>query len=351
MSRSQFLDAAGDYADWRRKNNLPEQHYLQYFAGARDIWMKDEKYKGLISFILEEWDSGNCDEFSQPLSEHLILKGELQYFKQLWKGIIRNRLNKLWGDYDHLKHFRPNFGSDRINKVNIEGYNQFSAEEPIERSIAWRRQYIIDGILEFMLGLAKLNDKEEIQRQKTLIEVVKNLEKPKPKPSTDKRKIDEKLFWEIISDNRIKSENQSEFIENLKSTLESFQPKEMRSFDKILLTKISELNTWEMWALVYIVRKGCGDDGFDYFKAWAVSTGKENFEAIKNLDEGRLLDLFDEDPQLEEMYYVAQEVYEDKTSDLMKPVRIKASKITGKKWEEDNLPETYPTLCKLFGFN
>jgi hypothetical protein len=72
--------------------------------------------------------------------------------------------------------------------------------------------------------------------------------------------------------------------------------------------------------------------------------------AIKELDENKLLNIFDEDPQLEEFYYLAEQVYEDKTSDLMPPVRIKASKLTGKRWEEDKLNQTFPTLCKLFNF-
>ena len=101
---------------------------------------------------------------------------------------------------------------------------------------------------------------------------------------------------------------------------------------------------------MYIVRRGCGDDAFDYFKVWAVSKGQKAFNSIKNIDENELVSIFNEEPQLEEFYYLAEQVYEDKTSDLMQPVRIKSSKLTGKKWNEDNLQKTFPTLCKLFNY-
>ena len=110
------------------------------------------------------------------------------------------------------------------------------------------------------------------------------------------------------------------------------------------------MNTWEHWALAYIVRRGCGDDAFDYFKVWAVSKGQKAFNSIKNIDENELVAIFNEDPQLEEFDYLAEQVYEDKTSDLMQPVKIKSSRLTGKKWDESNLQKTFPTLCKLFDY-
>lgn len=124
----------------------------------------------------------------------------------------------------------------------------------------------------------------------------------------------------------------------------------MRKFDKLLLTKANELNTWEHWALAYIIRNGCGDDEFDYFRVWAVSKGKKAFEVIKALDDEQLREIVDEDPQLEEMYYLAEEVYEAKTADFMPPVRVKVSKLTGTPWKEDKIPQTFPILCKLFDY-
>jgi hypothetical protein len=347
MSYSKFSNDLNQYLVNCKKNNLPTDNYE---STVRDKWISDRRYKELIAFILENWDSGNCDDFSRPFSKHLIDNKELNLYKRLWKGIIRNRLEKLWGHFTYLREVSPNFSVEKIKNVNIDNFNQFSVKESIERRVAWERQFIIDGINEFISGLQILKDQVEIEKQNTLLSIVSKLEKPIPKPTIDKRRIDEILFWHLIDETRKTSTDQFNFLDNLKSTLESFNPKELRNFDKILKTKINELNTWEHWALAYIVRQGCGDDAFDYFKAWCVSKGQKAFNSIKNIDEKELVLIFDEDPQLEELYYLAEQVYEYKTSDLMQPVKIKASKIIGRKWDEDKLQMTFPTLCKLFGY-
>lgn len=351
MSYGKFLDDWTKDSRLREKNNLPSQTMEEGFADVRDKWLTDKRYKELIAFIIENWDSGNCDDFSRPFSKHLIDNNELALFKQLWKGIIRNRLEKLWRDVEYQRTNYPKITIERIINTDIKNYNQFSSNESLERTLAWRRLYIIDGINEFIAGLKILNDHGEIEKQTALLKVVSSLEKPKPKPTTDKRKIDEDLFWQLIDQAREMSTDQFNFLDNLKSILEEFCPKELRNFDKLLTTKSNELNTWEHWALAFIVRRGCGDDEFDYFRVWAVSKGKGAFEAIKEIDENQLLTIFDEDPQLEELYYLAEQVYEDKTSDLMPPVRVKASKLNGKRWDEDKISQTFPTLCKLFNYD
>lgn len=351
MSYSKFLDDCEKYLKWRKSNNLTTIRPNEDFEFVRDNWINDKRYKELIAFILENWDSGNCDGFSRPFSKHLIDSKEAALFKQLWKGVIRNRLEKLWRHYAYLKEISPNFSVAKIKKVDIDGFNQFSSKESIERRVAWERLYIIDGINEFIAGLKILNEKEEIDKQTKLLSIVSNLDKPKPKPTTDKRKIDESLFWRLIDEAREKSNNQFQFLDCLRSALECFNPKELRSFDKLLKTKANELSTWEHWALAYIVRRGCGDDEFDYFKTWAVSKGQKAFNEIKNFNEKELVSIFNEDPQLEEFDYLAEQVYEDKTSDLMQPVKVKTSKLTGKKWNESELKEQFPSLCKLFNYD
>ena len=239
MSYTKFGYDVNEYLVNCKKNNLSTDNYE---AIVRDKWISDKRYKELIAFILENWDSGNCDDFSRPFSKHLIVNNELSLFKQLWKGIIRNRLEKLWGHYSYLKEALTNFSVEKIKNVDTNGFNQFSSKESIERRVAWERLFIIDGINEFIAGLKTLNDKEEIEKQTSLLSIVSNLDKPKPKPTTDKRKIDESLFWQLIGEARKISTDQFNFLDNLKSTLEGFNPKELRNFDKLLKTKANELN-------------------------------------------------------------------------------------------------------------
>ena len=99
------------------------------------------------------------------------------------------------------------------------------------------------------------------------------------------------------------------------------------------------------------MRRGCGDDGFDYFCAWVISKGKETFNNIKDLKLDTLKSIFaQEDPQLEEMFYVANEAYANKKSEEMPMPRIKSQEIQGKKWDEESICESYSKLCEMFEY-
>lgn len=352
MSRTKFLDAADSHSDWRQKNNLPHIHYEKLFAEVRDKWIQEKRYGELIAFIIEEWDSGNCDDFIEPLVNELIRTNESRLFKQLWKSIFKHRLDKLWMLYKHLVEIEPDQNWEKIASINLKGFGFTTKNfyDDRKKVVAFYRQFTLEGLSKYRAGLQQLSDNEELERVDKLIDTVTHLQKPSPKPSSDKRKIDEVLFWDLISDARKIAGNKYDFIDNLKTVLETFHPNEIRIFQKHLLTKLNELNSWDIWALAYIVRRGCGDDGFDYFKTWVVSKGEQAYNAVLSLDEKSLLDVFDEDPQLEELMYLAGEIYEDKTGDIMKPIKVKHQKIKGNEWTEENLQTVFPTLCKIFDF-
>ena len=353
MSYTKFLDAADEHALWRKKNNLPQLHYETLFSEVRDQWIQEKRYGDLIGFINENWDSGNCDEFADPLFRELIRSREKMYYKQLWKGIVRHRLFRLWDRYKVLTLSEPNVNADEIASIDLKSFelNNETIFGDKKKVLAYYRRFTLEGLNKFKTGLQQLNDPEEIKRVEKLIHTVTYLQKPKPRPSTDKRKIDEPLFWKLISYARKNAADKYEFIENLKNALETFRPNELRNFQKHLLTNLNELNLWDLWALAYIVRRGCGDDGFDYFKSWVISKGKEAFNTVLSLDENKLQSVFDEDPQLEELMSLASEVYEDKTGDIMQPVKVKQLKIKGAKWTEENVEAIFPSLCKMFDYH
>jgi hypothetical protein len=346
MSYSKFLDAVGKHIKWRKENNLPDQNYERDFDEVRDKWINKKRYQELISFILENWDSGNCDDFIKPLIKILVQEKEISLYKRLWKGIIRHRAEKFWNYAD------TSLSPTLLDKVNVSDFNMFKTESynSPERVTAFHRQFCLNAIDIFIEGLKTLNSLDDVDKLTTYRNNIYNIQRPKIKATTDKRKIDEELFWELIENNRAISDDQFEFLEKLKQSLEAFHPTEIRKFQKILLTKISELDSWDIWALAYIVRKGCGDDAFDYFKAWVVSKGQIAFNNIVKMNNDKIDKLFNEEPQLEELFYLAENVYEDKTGDLMKPVQIKKQKIKGKQWDENALTSLYPDLCELFEF-
>ncbi|WP_157503036.1 DUF4240 domain-containing protein [Mangrovimonas xylaniphaga] len=262
------------------------------------------------------------------MENHLLENKLEKEFIKFWKGILRHRFESLWEWHKELgkktKYWDGTKKTFEYQKFTLEGLNRFRH------------------------GLTILCVEDEIRKVNELIKTVDKLEKPKPKKTTDKRKMDENIFWELIETNRNKSEDKIDFIENLSFQLEEFKPSEIRRFERVFLTIYQELNRQEIWALAYIVRRGCGDDEFDYFKAWVISKGQKAFKDIKNLNLSKLKQYFDEDPQLEEMLRLSENVYENKTGELMSPVRVKKQKLSGKEWKEDHLENEFPEIWKLF---
>ena len=351
MSYSKFLDDLNDFYKDRHERGLKEKvSYEESQNVVRDQWLKDGRHQELISYVLENWDSGNCDDFIKPLVDILIQRRDSNLLKRLWKGVIRHRIEMARAYFSNLQEHFPDMKAEALDKVDLSNFNLRSSNEDIRRVAAFRRQFALNGISEFIGHLSQLGETEEIDRVKELYQSVYLMRKPTPKPSTDRRKITENIFWELIDGSREAVTDQYEFLDKLKLALEAFKPNEIWKFQKFLLTKLNELYSWEHWALAYIVRRGCGDDEFDYFRAWAVSKGRESFEAIKSLDTRNLRAIFSEDPQLEPLLSLAGTVYEEKTGEIMKEVKVRRSKLAGKEWSEENLVIEFPELCQLFEY-
>ncbi len=359
MSYSKFLDdwskVREEYLEKNPTENVP---WDLTEAMTRDKWIAEKKFDEFVAYVLENYDSGNCIDLITPFGNHLIEIKEYNLFKKIWKGVIRINISTLW-DYVHnmLIDF-PNATSVDINKIKItdkliEDFElrpgkAFANEK---NAVAYKRYYTLKALSEFINGLERFNDENEISKMRLIIENVQNLQKPTPTKSTDKRKIDEKLFWELITISREESEDKFEFIEILTDKLSAFKPNEIRKFARIFETKFQELNTWDNWAFVYIVRRGCGDNEFDYFKAWVISKGQETFNKVKEFQQKDFKELIGlDDPQLEEMLYLAEEAYELKTSELMTPIRVKKQNISGTKWTEEKVCEIFPEICKQFNY-
>ena len=168
----------------------------------------------------------------------------------------------------------------------------------------------------------------------------------------DKRKMDEAVFWALLEEARAGAEDAADPIQRLTDQLAGLKAGEISKFNKILHTKVGEAYRHDLWAVAYIIRGGCGDDAFEYFRAWLVLQGKEAFErALANPE--AVADLVEKgiDPQAEELLYAPQEAYQDvKGEDLPESAYPKAAKLQGMAWKDEDLPSQYPRLCEKYGF-
>ncbi len=170
--------------------------------------------------------------------------------------------------------------------------------------------------------------------------------------------MDEDQYWQLIADSLENSTNESEQQAFLIAELSKLSPEEMIGFrlrtDKLLY----DTYTSEMWCAGYIMNSGCSDDGFEYFRNWVISRGKETYyqgkENPDSLHAEAEADKYDYD--FESFWYVALEAFHQRTGKDLYDY-IDYEKFTTREsnypnfefnWESDE-PETMRAICpKLF---
>jgi len=91
-----------------------------------DKWIAERKYAGLVNYILENWDSGNCVEYMKPLTEILITEHEYDLHHQIWSKTVKRQVEILFRHYPAAKKCNHNY--DSILKMNTKGFNEFKVE-------------------------------------------------------------------------------------------------------------------------------------------------------------------------------------------------------------------------------
>lgn len=152
------------------------------------------------------------------------------------------------------------------------------------------------------------------------VEVPKiNLDSLGFKPSN--QMIDEDKFWAIIEKSLKETNNQEDQEIYLISALEKESPQEMLGFrlrtDKLMFDSY----TSNLWCANYVISNGVVDDGFDYFRCWLISRGKEAyFKTLENAD--YLVNLVGNEPKaydFEAFWYVAMTAFKNMTNQELDP--------------------------------
>lgn len=114
-----------------------------------------------------------------------------------------------------------------------------------------------------------------------------------------------------------------------------------------------------MWCAGYIMNGGCSDDGFEYFRNWVISRGKETYYAAKENPDSLIREVTEagSEYEFESFWYVALEAFKRTTGkDLYDYVDYDTFKTCeghyprfAFNWAEDK-PETMRAVCPgLFG--
>lgn len=127
--------------------------------------------------------------------------------------------------------------------------------------------------------------------------------------------LDENLYWNIINKSLKNTggfDGQEQYLIN---EIKNLTPEEMIGFrlrtDKLL----SDTYNSEMWCAGYIMNGGCSDDGFEYFRNWVISRGKETYYKAKENPDNLIIeaDKHYDFYEFESFWYVALEAFKQKT--------------------------------------
>ena len=93
--------------------------------------------------------------------------------------------------------------------------------------------------------------------------------------------MDEAEFWRLVA--RPAAENPDadpeDWADAVTEALADRPPADSVAFDRHLTAAMDRGYTWDLWGAAYLIRGGCGDDGFGYFRRWLIAQGRERFEA------------------------------------------------------------------------
>lgn len=166
--------------------------------------------------------------------------------------------------------------------------------------------------------------------------------------------LDEDLYWSIIASSLKNTEDQDAQEQYLIKEISKLTPKQMIGFrlrtDKLLYDTYNS----EMWCAGYIMNGGCSDDGFEYFRNWVISRGRETYYRAKE-NPDNLISEVDENAEMydfESFWYVALEAFKKVTGkdlydyideDNFKTKEGQYPPITFT-WQEEN-PESMKKIC------
>jgi hypothetical protein len=163
--------------------------------------------------------------------------------------------------------------------------------------------------------------------------------------------MDHNQFWSIIESARQRHADNSEARANaVCESLKELPAEEIISFNMIYDEYRFRAYTWDLWGAARVMKGGCSDDGFEYFRAWLISRGREIYERALT-DPDSLADEFDpscEMHELESLLYAPFYAYEAKTGEMMPQRDRQFPEITGKRWDESELETRYPRIMAKF---
>ncbi|MFJ5233162.1 DUF4240 domain-containing protein [Kitasatospora sp. NPDC088391] len=158
--------------------------------------------------------------------------------------------------------------------------------------------------------------------------------------------MDIQQFWQLIGEARMRvpaPDNGSAVAEQATALLALLPAEEIVVAERILWGLMADSYRAPLWGAAYMINGGCSDDGFDYFRGWLITQGRETFErviadpdALADLPAVRAFAAGGIDIECEEALVIAWDAHQA---------------VTGEELPVDGLVINYPTLDPDWNFD
>ena len=135
-------------------------------------------------------------------------------------------------------------------------------------------------------------------------------------PPTAAVAMDAPVFWAIVDRTAVHESDPDRQLEALRAELVALTAEEVVAFRNAFEAQLARAYSWDLWAVAYVAHGGASDDGFEYFRRWMVSKGRASFERLLTRPDDladMLVDEVEGGLEFEEIFYVADEVWSEKT--------------------------------------
>jgi hypothetical protein len=154
-------------------------------------------------------------------------------------------------------------------------------------------------------------------------------------------------FWAMVDDARSGRDSHDQ-VEAIRAELVDRSSDEIVDFDRHMSELLANSYSWNLWGAAYLIKGGCSDDGFDYFRGWLIAQGQSVYDnAIANPDSLADVPALEEDVECSELLSIAWSAYESvaKAEMPMNPINLPD---LGEGWDFDDDAEMKQRYPKLF---
>ncbi|BBH63852.1 hypothetical protein ACTI_05370 [Actinoplanes sp. OR16] len=166
-------------------------------------------------------------------------------------------------------------------------------------------------------------------------------------------------FWEVVDQGRARAVDPSdaeEVAERTRQALISLSAAEVAKLNQPLHDVMAASYRVDLWGAAYQLNGGCSDDGFEYFRGWLLTQGREIFERVV-ADPDALADLpavrkaveEEMDLECEDMFGVVADAYHALTGTYDLPAAEGRYPELGRFWDFDDDDEFRRRLPRLAG--